>query len=88
MTFTDPVTPLLLASFTDSLVPFLAAIVALTCYVMILVAAFQSDLKQGFYCLLCTPYMLYFSLAEYDHEWKWAIIGGWLCSGAIAASMQ
>jgi hypothetical protein len=55
---------------------------------MILIAAFQSDLKQGFYCLLCTPYMLYFCLTEYDHEWKWAIIGGWLCSGAIAASMR
>ncbi|MFP6702034.1 MAG: hypothetical protein VB861_09840 [Planctomycetaceae bacterium] len=85
MTSTDPMAPLLLA---NSIATILAAIVALSCYVMILVAAFQSDLKQGFYCLLCTPYMLYFCLTEYDHEWKWAIIGGWICSGAIAASMQ
>lgn len=75
-------------TFADTIAPILAIIVSLACYVVILLAAFQSGLKQGFFCLFCSCYMIYFALAEYDHEWKWAIIGGWLCSGAIAASMQ
>ena len=80
--------PLLLASFTDFIIPLVAAITSLACAIIILVAAFQSDLKQGLYCLFCSPYMIYFALTDFDHEWKWAIILGWICSGAIAASMQ
>ena len=75
-------TPELLADF-NAVIPILGFVVASVCTIIILVAAFQTDTTTGLYCLLCTPYMLYFALSDFEHDWKWAIIGGWFGGGVI-----
>ena len=79
-------TPELLADFTGNVIQilgYLGYIVSIVCGIIILISAFQQDSTAGLFCLFCSPYMIYFALSDFDHDWKWAIIGGWFGGGVI-----
>ena len=83
-------TPELLADFTGNVIQilgYLGYIVSIVCGIMILTSAFQQDSSNGFYCLLCSPYLVYFALSDFDHDWKWAIIGAWFGGGLIGGCL-
>ena len=63
-------------------------IVSLICYIIILIDAFQQEVMQGFLCLCCSPYMLYYAFARFDHEKKGLILIVWLVSGALSGILQ
>ncbi len=52
-------------------------LVAIVCFVIILIDAFKDELWKGIAGLLCGIYLMYYSLVEFEHEKKFLIVGGW-----------
>ena len=76
-----------------SLIPWLLLVVvlgitSLICSIIILVDAFQQEVMQGLLCLCCSPYMLYYAIARFNHEKKGLILVLWLVSGTLLAILQ
>jgi hypothetical protein len=57
------------------------------CFVIILIEAFKDAIWKGLVGLLCGLYMLYYALAEFEHENKWLIVAGWIFGGAIGGAL-
>jgi len=58
-------------------------IVALVCWVILLVAAFRDAVWKGIVGFFCGLYLLYFGFAEYDGENKVLITLGMLLGGIL-----
>jgi len=51
---------------------------AFVCQIIILIAAFQDEIWKGVVGLLCSLYLLYYAIVEWDNANKWTILGAWL----------
>ena len=62
----------------------LCSLAAFVCWVIIMIAAFQESVGQGFLCLCIPLYIFYFAFACYQSEKKGMIVGimvgGWILS--------
>lgn len=65
----------------------LALLAGAICYIWIVVEAFRDEPWKGFLGFLCGFYLLYFALAEWDHDQKWPIIMGAFFGNIIAAGL-
>ena len=58
----------------------LCYLVMFACSIIILIAAFQESVGQGFLCLCIPFWILYFAFAKFEHEKKTIILAVWLGS--------
>lgn len=65
----------------------LALIASLICSILILIDAFQDETWKGIVGIFCTPYLLYYAVFEYEHDYKWPIIIGAFGGGSIAGGL-
>ena len=64
------------------LVSLLLQLVCVTCFVLVLIHAFQRSLGTGF-MVLCLPiYQFVYGFAQFEHRRKGLILAGWL-GGAL-----
>lgn len=64
-------------------------LVALVCWVIILIHAFKNGgALQGILCLCVPFYILYYMFAKFEHEKKNLIIGGYLAGFIIGAVLM
>ena len=63
-------------------------LVALGCWIFILIDAFKNEVWKGILCILCGFYMLYYMLVEFEHENKWLIVGGEILCGVGGAVLM
>lgn len=71
-----------------TLISLLASLVALVCWIIILVSAFQDEVWKGVVGLLCGLYLLYWGIFEFEHEYKLPLLGGWLAGGGLATALS
>jgi RsiW-degrading membrane proteinase PrsW (M82 family) len=64
-----------------------AAIVAVVCWFIILIDAFQDEVWKGIVCLFCGLYMLYYGVIEYESDNKWLVVIMAFGGGSIAAGL-
>ena len=57
------------------------------CHLVLLVEAFKEDVWKGAVGLVCGLYLLYFAIAELEHDYKWPLILGWLFAGGIGGKL-
>lgn len=57
---------------------FVSSILAFVCWIIILMDAFKKEVWKGVVGLLCGLYLLYYAIAEFEHEKKWLIVLVWL----------
>ncbi len=60
-------------------------LVSFVCGIIVLIEAFKDEIWKGIVSFLCGLYLLYYGLAEFDHEKKPLILLGWLGGGVIGA---
>ena len=59
------------------------------CGIIILIDAFKNAVWKGIVCLVtCGLYMLYYAFAEFNHDKKWAIVGGWIGCGVLSGVLR
>jgi hypothetical protein len=72
-----------------SILSMLLSLGGMVCGIIILIEAFKSAVWKGILCLVtCGLYMLYFAFAEFTHDKKWMIIGGWLGAGILSGILR
>ena len=59
------------------------AIASLVAWVVILIDAFQNEIWKGVVFLICGLYSLYYTFAEFDHEYKWPIVLTYFFGGIV-----
>jgi hypothetical protein len=57
---------------------YVASVSAFVCWLIILLDAFKKEVWKGIVGLLCGLYLLYYAIAEFEHEKKWLIVLLWL----------
>ena len=65
----------------------LVELIALACGIIILVNAFMDETWKGIVALLCGVYLFYWALFEFENDYKWHIVAGWLGGGFIGGSL-
>lgn len=50
------------------------AIVATVCWIVVLIDAFKKSVLKGLIALFCWLYLIYYAVAEFEHENKWLIV--------------
>jgi hypothetical protein len=55
----------------------LLQVVAVGCFVPVLVHAFRRSVGTGF-MVLCLPYTLYYAFSQFEHRYKGGLLAGWL----------
>ena len=58
-------------------------VIGIVCWLIILVDAFQNEIWKGVVGLLCSLYLLYYAIVEFDHANKWLIVLGYLIGFAL-----
>jgi len=48
--------------------------------IIILIDAFQNEIWKGVLGLFIGLYLLYYAFAEFEHDYKWLVVGVWLCA--------
>jgi hypothetical protein len=62
-------------------------VAGLACTFSIIADAFENELWMGLMCLVFWPYMLWYAVAEYDHEKKWVMVGLWLFGSSVGLAL-
>ena len=62
----------------------IGAIVCVICWLIILIDAFQNEIWKGVVGLLCSLYLLYYAIVEFDHQNKWLIVLGYLVGAVLS----
>jgi hypothetical protein len=62
-------------------------ILSLVCWIIILIDAFKNEVWKGIVGFLCGLYLLYYAVAEFQHEKKWLIVIGWLIGGFVGGAL-
>ena len=62
----------------------IGAIIAVVCWLIILIDAFQNEVWKGVVGLLCSLYLLYYAIVEFDHPNKWLVVLGYLLGGVLS----
>jgi hypothetical protein len=65
----------------------IALIAGLGCSLFVIIEAFRDEVWKGFACFLCWLYLLYFGVAEWEHDYKIPILIGALGGNAIAVGL-
>lgn len=65
----------------------ISILVGLGCGIFLFVDMFRDELWKGIVGLLCSVYMLYYGLFEWDHEHKWPLFLGWIGGYALASGL-
>lgn len=55
-----------------------ASVLSFVCWFVILIDAFKKEVWKGVVGLICGLYLLYYAIAEFEHEKKWLIVFLWL----------
>jgi hypothetical protein len=55
----------------------LLQVVAVGCFMPVLVHAFRRSVGTGF-MVLCLPYTLYYAFSQFEHRHKGTLLAGWL----------
>lgn len=63
---------------------FIAGLAGLISWVMLLIAAFDDEPWKALVGFAVWPYLLYWAIAEYYDEGKWARIGAWVGGKVLA----
>lgn len=66
------------------LLAFVLALVSLICWTIIVIDAFHDELWKGLIGIICTLYLAYYAVMEFDHPYKWLVVIGWLLSGFLS----
>jgi hypothetical protein len=69
-----------------TLLVLIGTVFALACVIakiIIFVEAFKDEIWKGIVCLFCDIYQIYYTLFEFDHEYKWQIVGAYLGGGIV-----
>ena len=66
-----------------SLVGLVCVLASLVCSIIILVAAFQESILQGFLSLCIPFYILYYAIARFENDNKAMILVIWLLGGIM-----
>lgn len=61
----------------------LLSLASFVCTIIILIAAFKDEIWKGVVGLLCSLYLLYYGLIEFDVPNKWTIVLIWLVCGFL-----
>jgi len=60
------------------LVGVLLQVVAVGCFLPVLVHAFRRSLGTGFMVLCLPVYTPYYAFSQFEHPWKGPLVAGWL----------
>ena len=62
----------------------ICSLAVFVCWVLLLIAAFRDEIWKGVVGLLCSLYLLYYGIVEFQHPQKWPIVLTYLIGGLIA----
>ena len=62
----------------------IGAVICVVCWLIILVDAFQDEIWKGIVGILCSLYLLYYAIVEFDHPNKWMIVLGYLVGAVLS----
>lgn len=65
----------------------LLSLAGLVAWIIVLVDAFKHEIWKGIVGLLCGFYLLYYAIAEFQHEKKWAIVLTGLLGGCVGGAL-
>jgi hypothetical protein len=68
----------------------LSAIFGLACLIswfIILIDAFRYETWAGLLSIVFPPYLIYYAIFEFEHDYKWPITLGYLAAGSIAGAL-
>jgi hypothetical protein len=65
----------------------LVSLGAFICAMIIVVDAFRYEAWMGILAFLVPPYFIYYSIFEFDHEYKWQLTIGSLLGSSVAAGL-
>jgi hypothetical protein len=58
-------------------------LISLGCSIIVPIDAFEDELWKGLVGILVPVYLLYYALAEFEHERKWWIVAGMLAGTVL-----
>lgn len=56
------------------------------CWLWIVVDAFRLEPWMGLLSIVFPPYLIYYAIEEFDHDYKWQITVGWLLGSIVAGA--
>ena len=71
-----------------TMLAFLIAIAAVGCTIVILIEMFSDEVWKGILGLVFGPYIAYYALFEFDHDYKWPVFLVWVFGGAAATGLR